>query len=236
MKKLIVAGMVAVMVMGATAAMAAWDNDWAVLVKCSTDALAKFGASTALFGVKTPAGNTFANLTTAPNLAGSPEVNYSDAIHPYTTNYGVTAGRTYVAKFGGTPPSIHSLWWRFRAVGVAGAAVYVTAWNQTGATSQIDVGTTTKFYLFESNAEGARFGNPVWTFNPGTTATWTSTDGIGGVANTNYFSKAYTLGAADSAGGAYQYFVLTTIPEPTSAVAMLSGLVGLAGLGLRRRK
>ena len=244
MKRFLVFGIVAMMVLSATVAMAAVDNDWSVYIKASTDALARSGASTATFGVKTATGNnTFANLTTSPALGSYPEVNYTDATHPYTTNYGNIAGRTYVAKFAGAPlgdgSKLVTMDWTFRLVGNAGATVYMTTWNQTGTTNQIDDGTQA-IQLFESDATGKKIGDAIWTYNPGVTTTWGSSTGIAGTAGTNFFQKAYTLGDADSAGGAYQYFVLeansVSTPEPGSMLAMLSGLVGLVGFGIRRRK
>jgi len=243
MKKLIVIGIVMVMVLAATSAMAAViDNDWAVYLKTTTDALAKNGASTSNLGLKTTTGDTLANLTTAPNLAVSPEINYTDTVHPYTTNYAVTTGRTYVAKFGGAllgaapPTGKQTIDWMFRAVGAAGATIYVTSWDQTGTANQIDLLTTQTIKLYESNAAGEKIA-AVWTYLPMNNTTYSTSTGIAGVAGTNYFQKSYVLGAADSAGGAYQYFVLEAqVPEPGSMVALFSGFIGLVGFGIRRRK
>lgn len=242
MKKLLVIGIVMVMALSATAAFAAIDNDWLVNFKASTDVLAKSGASNCIVGLKTATGDSFATLGTPANLSGSPEVNYADAAHAYTTNYGTTPGRTYVAKFGGAPLGTtgkETIDWTFRLVGAANATVYFTAWNATGTTNAIDAGTTQTIKLYESNAAGQKIGAAVFDFTPGKVASWTSGGGIVGVANTDYFSKSYTLGSVDAAGGAYQYFVLeasTSTPEPGSMLAMLSGLVGLVGFGIRRRK
>lgn len=239
MKKLLVIGIVMVMALSATAAMAAIDNDWLVNFKASTDAAAKVGASAAIFGLKTTAGDTFTPLGTPAALGGTPEVNYADSTHPYTTNYGVTAGRTYVAKKGGAPlGTTGTMDWTFKLAGLKGNTVYLTSWNATGGPNAIDTGTTQIIKLYESNLAGEKVGEAVWTFTPGTTATWAAATGIGGVANTNYFSKSYTLtDDNDTAGGSYKYFMLeATVPEPGSMVALFSGLVGLVGFGIRRRK
>ncbi len=244
MKKLFVLGIIAVMVMGmAVSAMAAdfVDNAWNVFIRPSTDAAAKTGAGTAVFGLKTATGDSFSNLTAIANLGASPEINYTNDGHPYTSDYNVVAGRTFVAKLGGSPLGTEkekkqTIDWMFRAAGVAGATVYVTAWNQTGANNLIDAGIQ-QISLYESNADGDKIGNAVWSFMPGVTTTWAASTGIAGEAGTNFWQKSYTLGAADDAGGAYQYFVLeATVPEPGSMVALMSGLVGLVGFGIRRKK
>lgn len=247
MKKFIVLGIVMVMVLSATAAMSAvFDNDWLVTLKASTDVAAKVGAGNAIFGLKTAAGDTTTYYTPVANLASSPEVNYSDSTHPYPTTYATGATRYYVAKKGGAPLGVDpgqskTIDWLFRIAGAGGSTVYLTAWNTTGTTSAINAGTNQIIKLYEANAEGVK-GDLLWTFNPGAATSWTSTGGIVGAKNdqlalNGYFSKSYTLGAADNAGGAYQYFVLEAqAPEPGSIVALFSGLVGLAGFGIRRRK
>jgi hypothetical protein len=248
MKKLIVIGIVMVMALSATAAMAAIDNDWLVYFKASTDSLAKSGASNGTLGLKTAANDSFANYSTVATLSTYPEINYTDSGHPYTTSYGNIPGRTYVAKFGGAPlgpdPKKTVIDWAFKVAGNGGATVYLTAWNQTGTTTQIDAGTTQLIELWAGNSSGEKVGTaPIWMFNPGQQASWTSGGGIVGTANdqnaTNgYFSQSYVLGNNDSAGGAYKYFVLeaTTVPEPGSLVALFSGIIGLVGFGIRRRK
>jgi hypothetical protein len=56
-----------------------------------------------------------------------------------------------------------------------------------------------------------------------------------GTAGAPLFTKSYD--ATGGRAGAYDLqLVVTTVPEPGSIVAMLSGLVGLAGYGIRRRK
>jgi len=240
MKKLIVIGLVAMVVLSASGAFAAIDNDWKVYLRASTDNLAKSGASTANYGLKTGTPDTFANLTTSPNLAGSPEINYTDGAHPYTTSYGATPGRTYVATFGGAPlglsPKTPVIDWKIKACGAGNATIYVTAWEQTGTTNSIEAGLQ-KIQLFESNAQGEKLGAAVWTFLPAVNTTYSGTTGIAGTKGTDFWQKSYTLGAADASGGAFQYFLLeATVPEPGSMVALFSGLVGLIGFGIRRRK
>jgi len=243
MKKLIVMGIVMVMALSATAAFAAADNDWLINVKASTDATAKVGASNAIFGLKTATGDTFATLTTAANLAGSPEINYGDATHPYTSNYGAvpaTAKRYSTVKFGGAVlgNTTNTVDWTFRVCGAANASLYLTAWNATGATNQIDAGFTQTIQLYESNAAGEKIGPAIWSFVAGKTSSWTSSGGIVGTAGDTYFQTQVTLpGEIDPAGGAYKYYVLeATVPEPGSMVALFSGLIGLVGFGIRRRK
>jgi len=249
MKKLIVIGIVMVMVMSASAAMAVTiDNDWLVYVKASTDAAAKVGAGNATFGLKTAAGDSFANYTTAANVGGTPEINYKDATHPYTTNYGAIPGRTYVAKFGGAPLGVEVgkkgvIDWAFKIAGAANATVYLTSWNTAGTTTAINALTDQVIKLYLGDADGNKVGDAIWEYKAGTNgATWTGAGGIVGTANSTsaanaYFQQSFTLGAADNAGAAYKYFVLeATVPEPGSMVALFSGLIGLVGFGIRRRK
>jgi len=242
MKKLIVMGIVMVMVLSASAAFAVVDNDWVVFLKASSNASGLAGASNAIFGLKTTTGNTFASLGTPANLATNPEVNFTDTTgqHPYTSNYGVQAGRWSTSKLGGAPMGdgkLSVIDWTFKVAGGAGTSVYLTAWTQAGATTQLEAGTTTLVKLYASNVAGEKIGSALYTFGQNNTTFSTST-GIAGVAGTNFYQNQYTLGAtADGAGGAYQYFVLeATVPEPGSMVALFSGLIGLVGFGIRRRK
>lgn len=237
MKKLTVVGLVAVMVMAATAAMAI-DNDWLVFIRASTDSSAKTGMSSAAFGVRTETRDVYAWHSPAASLGMSPEIDYSDANHPYTGNYAdIRQPRWSVAEVGGGPCSSGGVMdWRFRLAGAAGANVYVTAWNQTGSTCSLDANPGLTLRLYESDLQGNKLGAAIWTFQPGVTASWTASSGIAGTANEDYFQKSYQLGEADSAGGAYQYFVLEACPEPSSVVAILSGLMALAGFGIRRKR
>jgi|GEM_PF-1508588 len=238
MKKLIVIGIVVAMVMGMAVSAMAIDNDWLVSFRVSTESAGKTGASSAVFGVKSAAGDTISKFTGIANLASSPEINYYDATHPYPTDYGVIGNRYYVAKFGGAPiTGSNTIDWVFRAAGAAGSTIYVNGWNYTGAASTLDADPGFSLKLYEATADGVKVGAAVWEFRPGVVSAWSS-NGLSGTANVDFFQKQYTLGSADSAGGAYKYFVLEAapIPEPGSMVALFSGLVGLVGFGIRRRK
>jgi hypothetical protein len=234
MKMSVAVAVMIVLALSSAGAMA-FDNDWLAYVRVSTEATARTGMSTAMFGWKTAAGDTFAPLTPPAALGTFPEIEYADATHPYTSDYSnVSQKRWFVAKIAGLAPKQST--WTFRAAGAEYASIYVTAWNQSGAANAIDTNPGFALKLYESNAAGERLGDPIWWFRPGVTTTYSGTTGIAGTANVDYFQKAYTLGATDSAGGAYQYFVLAIVPEPGSLAAKLALLGGFAGLVVRRRQ
>jgi hypothetical protein len=239
MKMFVVVGLAAAMALTASAAVA-FDNDWLIHVRASTDAAAKTGQASATFGWKSSPGDVFDQITILSLVTSGPEIDYADAMHQFPNSYGgyPAQKRWYTAKFGGPWPKTTT--WFCRAAGTEYSTIFVTAWNYTGASSSIDADPGFTLKLYEANAWGDVLGAPVWIFQPGVTATWSAGSGIGGNPFADYFQKAYTLGPADSGGAAYKYFVLTmttspTIPEPGSLACLLAGVSWLAGMGIRRK-
>lgn len=233
MKRLIVIGFVVTILISATAAIASVpaDNDWLLNFRATTDVAAKTGAATSTFGLKSTAGDYFAYRQDA--FAG-PEVNYSYAGDPLHSSR-----RYYIAKFGGAPLGSTSnvMSWVIRLDGYAYSSAYVTGWNASGATSSIEGFPGQTIKLYECNVAGDKLAPAIWTFTPGVVATWSAGARMGGTSNVDYFQKMYTFGAADAEGLSHQYLLLeATVPEPSSILAVISGLAGVLGLRIRRRK
>lgn len=243
MKKLIVIGIVVAMVMGfAAIAMAADftpDDAFTIYLKASTDTLGLTGAAQAQAGFRTNATNSTGTISAGWD-GGTPEVEWYDATHalptsyvPSSTRYGKDLVGTTAQPAPGTSPSPLFVWnFKAYAPALAGTNWYVTTYFIAGVATQWDAPAGYKLSLTE------------WTGDP--------TNGLSAaVAGSEYdfTSTAGTLNTVDGGfGGAFHQYTITTgtqyfqlaltpaIPEPGSLVALFSGLVGLVGYGIRRRK
>lgn len=219
MKKLIVIGIVAAMVMGlAVAASAFTANDtWYVQMRAENAGVCQ-GAIT--MGTKPGASDGYVQVedTGFPGAtSGAGEIIITDLGAP-----GIPDGRCN--KDVRAPMLVNQVKvWNLLAYinGQASGTLTIKAW--VPSTAKI---TSPDFYvaLYDRvvTAENYKSVNPVWV----------------APHNASGSSSAPQYTAVVPVNGQLQYTLLcsTEIPEPGSMVAVLSGLVGLVGFGIRRRK
>jgi len=218
MKKLILIGIVAAMVMGLSVAASA-------LAFTSNDKL--------LIGMKAEyLGNTQAACTYGTQALSLDAFDATDSGHsPKANGVGeiicidlgvagtVTDGRWAVDKRAPLTGLSQSKLWSLKAYvnPVGSGNLVIKAWVvSTGKITSTDFGAK----LYEGVGTGGLL-------------LWTAPFNLSGTASAPQFtSSSYNVGEG------YQMFTLQifTIPEPGSMIAMLTGLVGLVGFGIRRRK
>lgn len=217
MKKLIVIGIAAVMVMGLVgAANAAFDPSWLVNLKVSTSADGSAQAFTLICAT-----NTTVAITAAPPPGVQPMV------YAYSTSGTTSLIKDQRVSFAGT-----TMQWVIKLGGVNFAnginpeSVYLFGWNPNdGAivkTNQF-VATGGETLALYASPDGIVKGAKLWDVVKG--GTGASTD-------------ALTWKAGGMAVPLNSMFILeeTLVPEPGSILALASGLIGLIGFGTRRRK
>lgn len=211
MKKLIGLGLVAMMVMGLAGAASAADNKWTVQLRA---------------GVLS--GTTWANSQAATTIGVQPS-----AVAP---GYHSTLASNGVGIFGVDPDPYKMANKDYRAF-AEGQEKYI--WNlklATGA-SWVETNVITVGWWIPAATEALPTGPfTLEVFRNGQLVKAMVDNELYGTAQIKSLGT-YTLGA----GATENWQVVATyggtvIPEPGSIVAMLSGLVGLAGYGIRRRK
>ncbi|MGI6294963.1 MAG: PEP-CTERM sorting domain-containing protein [Armatimonadota bacterium] len=217
MKKLIVLGIIATMVMGLAAAASAQDidNSWTVQLRAA-NALG-VGAGNLSLGVKPTAIDAY-------TTAGAEDGAYG----PYTGVPGtivsaIMPADTRVNKDMRAPLQANETKsWDILMFAVGGAPQNMTlsCWVQAGPPNTLEPGGNLRVWL-EHNGE------EIWEAPFGKTGSMTNPD-----ATFSYYYDgtplAFTLYASTVAP--------VEVPEPGSMLAMFSGLVGLVGFGIRRRK
>lgn len=223
MKKLIVIGIAVIMVAGlVSAANAAYDPSWIVNIKVSRAGDGATDAWTTILGTAPAAATTVA-----------PPPGPSAVVYAYSENSGSLI-KDQRASFNGTTMS-----WviRFSTANYTGGApttLWAYIWNpadtaivKTNAFAPLG-GETLKLY---ASTDGIAKGDLLWTVVSG---------GTGGTADANTFKLGGgPTGAGFAIGNTYILEAGTgapVIPEPGSILALASGLVGLMGFGIRRRK
>jgi len=243
MKKLIVLGILAAMLMGLAVVAQATPATpaWVVSVMATTDAASVDGQAYGSFGLYSKSSDTYANITAGVNPA-LPEINYTSSTASVTSY--TAANREYVAKMStadaGAPSSTVTTDWFFQAQNCtnnAGGTMYVTAWNLSTAQYVIPSGLPYTVTMYElTGAGGTIIPSSAYTFQTGTgankgTGTWASGTGVGGTYNQWVLTNVPTNGFVN--------FELVAAPQITpepGSLALFSGLVGLVGYGIRRRK
>lgn len=230
MKKLIVIGIVMVMVLSATAAMATVDNQWTILMKAGQ--LSGYSGTGAV-----PTGtltwlNTF--LTATMQLAPTGTAGTTNSSSDFqATQSGITYGPAGTKRVLTSKKIFDSLvttytWDMILETGgsYAGNPVSLAFWVPTAA--EDFTGWTIKAYkqeLVEGNlvyVEKATLANP------------TVYNGSGNSSSAQVIAYQTNLGT--SVNQNWRFVAMSEVPEPGSMVALFSGLVGLVGFGIRRRK
>ena len=214
MKKLIVIGIAVMMVAGLVSSVqAAYDPDWIVNLKVATDAAGTLNSFTTICATK----NVAAATTPAPPPGLSPTV--------YAYVAGPLIKDQRPSFTGATMDWVLGLSSVNYAPGTEPLMVYMLGWNalDTGIvkTNQFSPlgGETVKLY---ASADGATKGALLWTV-------------VKGGTGVHLDALTYETGSI----GIGSRFILeeaAVIPEPGSLLALASGLVGLLGFGIRRRK
>lgn len=204
MKKLIVIGIVAVMMMG----MAMSANAWIISVKTATSSAGQLSQE-------------ISSILNVWGVAGVPETRQGFWID----NTPQVAPPTLFSYKSMAAPAI---WWGQMFKGAAGGPDTVKVSFYTPSALKAPTGlwylyTSATLPVFEiGHSQDAALLAQMTLQNPGGTA-------ITGLA----YNTAGTITFDLNAG---HYFALTPVPEPGSLLALASGLVGLIGFGIRRRK
>lgn len=231
MKKLIIGMGIAAMVMGMATMASATATDWYVNMKATSDTGAKAGQSNSKFGMKTNATSGddsslgYDATYTAAKDGSLPEIISTDLTNATTDNRWNVDQRTPYSGKGEVVWDLNM----YAVTGFASSTIYLNAWNTTaGGLNAAGPAVT----LYQVN-DGTKV--KLYTFDPAKLGTWSSSAGVGGAFFQQGFT--YTANGLGSESNPYKFqLVAGTVPEPGSLVAMLSGLAGLVGFGIRRRK
>jgi len=184
------------------------------------DTVGSSGASTS-FGQFTPTG---ANEFTYPTGASAVCAN---VVYTGTFGTGMTKTNLYKKQWVTTGPST----WLLEAWAPSafeGSAITLRLWGTTASTNKpTGTWTVTKVYDPVLNS---------WARTPLGTINCNTITSAGSTASP-WFMTTLTLSKTDAPYTATNgYLIELSIPEPGSMLAMLSGLVGLVGFGIRRRR
>jgi len=219
MKKLIVLGIVAVMVLGfALSASAATQSDWVVYMRAKVGTQA---ASNLQLGTKTGAFDSYTTTGGEDNVT-TLGTGVKGVIESQIKTLCVLDRRTPMAGSVANPEGASAKTWNLKLwVGNAAAdtdyTITLSAWNP---------------------AIGGLTGvAPTVKLKQGSTTLWTVVGGTTGNSVTPNYSGTFTLNSGPSGTNAItDLYIEAVVPEPGSMVAMLSGIIGLVGFGIRRRK
>jgi hypothetical protein len=221
-------GIVLVMVMGlAAVANAGLNDNWAVYMKASDIHGTNFATMTNIYGTKTGSvdgldgsDTAFSAPVSTSAILTSFDIGAGNASAGYLKDLRAPLTSALDQKIWNLRLYVNSSW--------TAGNVQLTGWNPSGTYALLGTVPSRVVLRIVNDPTGTyAAGSTIMSFDNtthGTSAnpTWT-------VTFTN--SDAIKVGA----GGGYVNMQLIT-PEPGSMVAMLSGLVGLIGFGIRRRK
>jgi len=228
MKKLIVIGIVAAMVMGLSAAAFATGDAWLVYMHVGLNTTGEDGAPSGKFGIRTQTTDLVSSYTTGNYNSAVPELWFTDGTHPYPSNLGAGGSPRYyqatISKNNAAPTNTVEFVYSLEIKATSGTTVWLTAWNPTGPTTDWDASKFDNLYLYEgtNKSNGFKFDS---TKNGADIVTNISGD---------YYQKSYVM----PEGGIMEFQLIAGggIPEPGGMAALFTGLVGLIGFGIRRRK
>ena len=238
MKKLIVIGIAAMMVMGLAGLASAGpiDAQWGINLQAYNQN-GEYSQGTAIFGTKTGAtdGYTTAGSVQTGIVNGFTPADGDALLAPQDPDLTLIGVYTKVLK---QASAIKMTAGDIRAPIVGGVH---TIWQffVTAGSGSYDIGGSTAFTLYVRKPADAQWNND------GTVQMQIySVPAFGGARTLLWDSRATAAGdplliwtspAQEAGGGSYK-FELDAVPEPGSILALASGLVGLIGFGIRRRK
>ncbi|MCE5322013.1 PEP-CTERM sorting domain-containing protein [bacterium] len=213
MKKLIVLGIVLTMVMGLAAMVSASETDWLVYLKATNAAGSKGLNSSAIYGTRTGALDGV-DSNDANNVAGTGDLACIGCF-----DLGVGSAMNGYYKDLRAPLTTNATWhikiWK--QDGFVGDQIKLIGWNPTGT---YDVVKPVTLSIDSGSA----------ICNGESVTSYTFTGAENGSSTAPLFTWYFDVSEGQT------YDLTLAVPEPGSMVAMLSGLVGLVGFGIRRRK
>jgi len=233
MKKLIVMGIVAMMVMGlAGTVLAAVDTDWYVNMRATSNATSLTASmGSAKYGTKATGATD--GLDTSPT-----DAKYGSQLSATTAEIDCVNGAgndRYMTDQRAPVGAVEKVWnLKVYAGDSFASTIYLTMWNPTAGDIDPAEGFTVK--LYSVSAFGGERTEITPSLDLALNGTFSTSTGISG--NKVQTSMPFTLGQAGDATHPYLFELVAApaVPEPGSMLAMFSGLIGLVGYGIRRRK
>jgi len=228
MKKLVILTMV--MVLGlAMAASAAMDTDWFLNMRASTDAAAKSNsAGTAKYG-------TSATASSNDAVAGAEDAKLASYVGTTGVVECIDLGDTlnWAADVRTAIANNTSKTWKLRVWNgdtFTGSVICLVGWNASAGDYDPTADSTALIKLYQVDQYGGAR-TLLHDFTNDGNGTYGLSTGVSGVYYTTTFAKANQASAWK-----LELVASGSVPEPGSLLAMLSGMIGLVGYGIRRRK
>jgi len=215
MKKLIVMGIVAVMVMGlSVAASAALDNTWMMQLRAADAAGVSLGTVT--IGTKVGATDGYTTTGSEDGVVQTPPAARAMLVSTIVAGQLTTKDVRAPLVVGQTKT------WDLTLYEYGGGATTfsLTGWMASSA-NMLDLSTGGDPNIKVELKQGDK-------------VLWTVPYGVSGSSTAPTFTLATPLSYTGNAISLQ--VVASTVPEPGSMVALFSGLIGLVGFGIRRRK